>query len=99
MSRSTRTILTLRPLLLSREQMALALGGVSVSHLDRLERAGKIGPRPVHLGERLAYVAADVERWVGHASNGSLPTRVQWDQLNEATDGLRLAPAARGGAA
>ena len=58
-----QTLVAITPLLLSREQAAVALGGISVAHLDRMERAGKIGPPPVKLGRCVVYSADELRRW------------------------------------
>ena len=68
-------VIVIAPLLLSREQAAAALGGISVSHLDRLEKRGAIGPHQVKLGNCCFYRADDLATWV----RGGLPSRVEWD--------------------
>ena len=73
---ASRIFVAITPLLLSREQAAIALGGISVSHLDRLERAGKIGPSPVKLGRCIVYSVDELRRWC----EAGCPSRVEWDR-------------------
>jgi len=65
---------TILPLLLSREQVAAALGGCSASHVDRLDRAGKLGPCPIRLGSCVRWSAAELADWVA----AGCPARVEW---------------------
>ena len=76
-----QSVVTIRPLLLSRKQTAAALGSISVSHLDRLERRGAIGPRPLKLGKCVLYRVDELRAWV----EAGLPGRVAWD--NERREG------------
>lgn len=74
------TTVALEPLLLSRDQAARVLGGIDVSTLDRLQRSGAIGPRPISLGGRggrLLYRRDELEAWV----TAGCPDRVRWDHL------------------
>lgn len=53
----------LEPLLLDREQLAEALGGISTDTLDRLAAAGKLPP-PVSLGRRKLWSKAEIAAWI-----------------------------------
>ena len=68
----------LSPLLLSREQVAAVLGGCSASHVDRLERAGRLGPMPVKLGGCVRWRADELREWV----EAGCPPRVEWRRLH-----------------
>lgn len=61
-------------ILLSRYQTAASLGGISKTHLARLERRGAIGPKLIKLGERCVYSAHELERWAA----AGCPPRVRW---------------------
>jgi len=74
---ATTTNIHLRPLLLSREQVAEVLGGCSASHVTRLDRAGKLGPRPLKLGGCVRWRADELEAWVA----AGCPSRVEWQRM------------------
>jgi predicted DNA-binding transcriptional regulator AlpA len=73
----TTTNIQLRPLLLNREQVAEVLGGCSASHVDRLDRAGKLGPRPIKLGGCVRWRADELEAWIA----AGCPGRVDWQRM------------------
>lgn len=95
MTDATTTIL-IEPLLLSREQTAAVLGGIDVSTLDKLQRRGAIGPRPVQLGghgSRVFYRRDELERWCAMGC----PGRVAWDHAKaDRTDRPQSQPTTAG---
>lgn len=67
------------PLTYSRAELARALG-ISAPTLDRLDAAGRIGPRPVRLGGRKLWVRSEVEEWLQRRDHaGELLGRDQWE--------------------
>ena len=70
-------------LLLSRAEAAAALG-VGLRTFDRLESAGKIGPRPVKLGGSIRYSARALDAWIASAVRSELPDREQWSLIQKA---------------
>lgn len=63
-------------LLLSTKQVGLALGGMSVSHVERLSASGRLGPRPVKLGRLVRWRAAELRAW----AEAGCPPRHEWDK-------------------
>lgn len=62
MNRETRdTQITMEPLLLSRDEAAAALGGISTSKLDELYKAGRINPRV--LDGRVMFAPDELRRF------------------------------------
>ncbi|MEX0887545.1 MAG: hypothetical protein WD009_14025 [Phycisphaeraceae bacterium] len=82
MPEAPSTVITITPLLLSRAQTCAVMGGIDESTLDRLERRGAIGPRPVRLGGkggRVLYPYHELQDWI----EAGCPDRVAWDHLLE----------------
>lgn len=66
-----------QPLLVSRAEVARLLG-ISPRTFDRLERTGKIGPRPVKLGGSVGFNFDELTLWAASGELGKLPTRQEW---------------------
>ncbi len=80
MPEAPSTVITITPLLLARSQTGAVLGGIDKSTLDRLERRGAIGPRPIRLGGkggRVLYPYHELQDWI----EAGCPDRVTWDHL------------------
>ncbi len=60
--------------LFSKRQVGLALGGVSVSGVERLHNSGRLGPRPIRLGRLVRFNAAELRAW----ADAGCPPRHEW---------------------
>ena len=79
-----RLIVAVEPVLVVPADAARLLG-VGRSTLDALERAGRIGPRPVDLGRKVVlYPLAELRAW----SACGCPPRVEWLRRREAEERL-----------
>lgn len=63
-------------LLLSRKQVGLALGGMSIATIDRLSNSGRLGPRPVRFGKLIRWRRDELEAWI----RAGLPCREVWEK-------------------
>jgi excisionase family DNA binding protein len=72
------------PLLLSVEETAKALGGVSVRTVHALNASGRL-PLAVRLGRRTFFSADELRQFIAarNPKTGLLPTREQWLQILE----------------
>ena len=77
----------IEPLFYGRRDLASAIA-VSTATLARLESAGKIGPRPIRLGGRVLYEAAECCEWArSRGPDGELLDRASWQAFAEARRG------------
>ena len=67
------TAFHLEPGLISTEYAA-RFCGVSPAHWKRLLNQGRIGPRPVRLGDRVLWRPDELRRWIA----AGLPQREEW---------------------
>ena len=62
-------------LLLSKKQLGLALGGMSVATVERLHNSGRLGPQPLRLGTRLVrWNRNELVAWI----DAGCPPRHEW---------------------
>ncbi len=67
----------IEPLLIGRKQAAAACG-VALRTWDRMNGAGKIGPRPIRLSGRLLWNVEELRAWAAAGVGGNLPDRTEW---------------------
>jgi len=61
------------PLLIDLREAA-RLSGISLSTFLRLERTGRVGPRPIRLGRLVRIDRRELERWIA----AGCPSRADW---------------------
>ncbi len=71
--------MTSQPALLSRRATAERCG-ISLRHLASLVASGRFGLRPVYLGAKVLFPAADVNAWIA----AGCPSRDRWNAMQEA---------------
>ena len=83
---SPRQFFVHQPLLVD-TATAARLCGVSERHWSRANDRAEIGPRPVHIGERVLWRVNELADWVAAANGqGQLPGRIAWDRRKEADE-------------
>ncbi len=61
-------------LLLSRKQVGLALGGMSIATVDRLTNSGRLGPEPLKFGKLVRWNRNELVAWI----DAGCPPRHEW---------------------
>ena len=64
---------------------AAALCGISERGFKALLSAGKVGPEPVRLGERVLFARVELESWAASGHGGRLPDRQAWAAMKGGT--------------
>ena len=62
-------------LLLSKAQLGLAFGGMSIATIDRLSNSGKLGPKPLKFGKLVRWNRSEIFAWV----DAGCPPRHAWN--------------------